>query len=359
MTFDELQNQISENEEFFADRITRLEKKSDEFFSVNDKVAIKIFELSPQYKHENPISIYNQNSIEIGSIFYLNPALEKNILEISDWLYVAYLSDVNVDELDILKYKFKYSYLIIEEQYLEEYLEFYFETAPLWGFLTHKQEHLTTTPHEKESITLRRDLAFPTDLHLNNAIRVLRQPFHFERFLKSYHHLELLFDKIVFDEIKKLNENNLKDFGKLIKSFDEKECAKLFSVLDKKVTDISEIIIELNKVALFKDLAKEVFFEYGKVGHDPLKNDFSLFEAIYDIGFSEENCKTKLHNKADNPTKYRKFILELTAYWIYRIRCSIAHNKIGEFIFQDEDEPFIIEFAEPLLNAVLMQVFKK
>lgn len=353
MTFEEL-----ENAELFFDKIEDMKKLSGEYFSINNLVAIKIFELNPRYKHSNPITVYNQENDEIGSIYYLDPTIERVIDEISDWLYVAYLKDVNIDELSNFQYKFKGSYLVIKEEYLEEYLEFYYETAPLWGMLTHVESHTTTNYFEIETITVKKDLQFPTTLHLNNSIRVLKQPFHFERFLKSYHHLELLYDKIVVDEIKSLSDENLTQLGKLIKSFDDNECKKLLYVLKKKVTDILEIVNELNKIASFEDLAKEIFFDFGKKDNDPFSNDYSIFELVYNIGFSEENCKRYLGNKVKNTEQYNTFILRLAAYWIYRIRCSIAHNKIGEFIFKEEDEIFIVEFAEPLLNTILMQIFK-
>ncbi|MBI6862469.1 hypothetical protein, partial [Lysinibacillus fusiformis] len=79
--------------------------------------------------------------------------------------------------------------------------------------------------------------------------------------------------------------------GKLIKSFDENECKKLLYVLKKKVTNIQEIVEELNKIALFKDLAKEIFFEFVKKDNDPFSNDYTLFEKVCSIGFTEENCR--------------------------------------------------------------------
>jgi len=361
MTFDELNNQIAQNSELFSNKIEEKKQLSGEYYSINNLVAIKIFELNSRYKHSNPITVYNEGSDEIGTIYYLDPTVEKVVDEISEWLFVAYLKDVSIEELENFKYNFKGSYLVLKEEYFEDYLTSYYETAPLWGMLTHDESHTATDNFLIETITVKKDLQFPTGLHINNSIRVLKQPFHFERFLKLYHHLELLYDKIVVDEIKSLNEENLTQLGKLIKSFDDNECKKLLYVLKKKVTNIQEIVEELNKIVSFKDLAKEIFFEFGKKDNDPFSNDYSLFEKVYNIGFTEENCKRELGNRASNPNnpeQYTLFILKLAAYWIYRVRCSIAHNKIGEFIFKEEDENFIIEFAEPLLNTIIMQVFK-
>ena len=54
---------------------------------------------------------------------------------------------------------------------------------------------------------------------------------------------------------------------------------------------------------------------------------------------------------------YKTFILNLASYWIYRIRSSIAHSKIGEYQLSYTDEAFMIEFAEPLLQEIVIQCF--
>lgn len=56
--------------------------------------------------------------------------------------------------------------------------------------------------------------------------------------------------------------------------------------------------------------------------------------------------------------KHSEFILRIVSYWIYRVRCSIAHNKIGEYLLSWEDEEFLVKFAEPLLLEVLKQFYK-
>jgi hypothetical protein len=55
---------------------------------------------------------------------------------------------------------------------------------------------------------------------------------------------------------------------------------------------------------------------------------------------------------------FESFVSSVAAYWIYRVRSSIAHSRVGEFLFLEADEQFITDFAEPLLLDVVMQVFE-
>ncbi|NES18002.1 MAG: hypothetical protein F6K41_03525 [Symploca sp. SIO3E6] len=72
------------------------------------------------------------------------------------------------------------------------------------------------------------------------------------------------------------------------------------------------------------------------------------------IGFRYDICQ---YIKGILLNKYETIIIKIAAYWIYRVRSCIAHNRIGEYIMLPEDEEFIVEFAEPLLREVLYQVF--
>lgn len=45
------------------------------------------------------------------------------------------------------------------------------------------------------------------------------------------------------------------------------------------------------------------------------------------------------------------------AYLIYRVRCSIAHSRIGEHILTQSDEEFVANVAEPLLKSLLIEIY--
>ena len=47
----------------------------------------------------------------------------------------------------------------------------------------------------------------------------------------------------------------------------------------------------------------------------------------------------------------------IAAYQIYRLRSSIAHSRIGEYLLTDADDAMIREFGLPLIQEVAVQVF--
>ena len=80
------------------------------------------------------------------------------------------------------------------------------------------------------------------------------------------------------------------------------------------------------------------------------------------LDFSKQNLidNNLISNKANRSNEeYSKLIIDIAVYWIYRIRCSIAHNRIGEYVMSIDDEEFVVNVVEPLLKEVLIQLFKK
>jgi hypothetical protein len=118
--------------------------------------------------------------------------------------------------------------------------------------------------------------------------------------------------------------------------------------------------LKLNNIKSFISLGEEIFIRFGKEKN----SNFYLTDSIkYNALLSDADAFTnpnsvKTHTNIQ-PTDYPKFIHTITSYWIYRIRCSIAHFKIGEYILTRDKEDFIVEFAEPLIKEVLIQFYKK
>ena len=78
-------------------------------------------------------------------------------------------------------------------------------------------------------------------------------------------------------------------------------------------------------------------------------------------GFSRTNTKENNPNNIQGITNkgYDNLVIEFSAYCIYRVRCCISHNRIGEYVMSNDDEGFVVEFAEPLLREVLCQIFSQ
>src|SRR5690606_13275654 len=116
---------------------------------------------------------------------------------------------------------------------------------------------------------------------------------------------------------------------------------------------------KLNLIKPYQALGEEIFIKFGKSKEpikltDPIKYNNLL--ATTDIFIDPNVIHSTIQIQTSN---YNKFIHSVTAYWIYRIRCSIAHFKIGEYILTRDKEEFIVEFAEPLIKEVLLQFYKK
>ena len=190
------------------------------------------------------------------------------------------------------------------------------------------------------------------------ANRSVPQAFAFERFLKLYHLLELVFDYDLVQEIQGLGAD-IKGVGRLLNDYERLEQERLKAVISRKcantTNEISQLELCLNRVRMFLPVAKEIFYAYGK-DKNPLRDEPKFDSLIAAGGFTEALARTQNLIKTNND--YQKLILDVCAYWIYRVRCCIAHYRIGEYMIDDSQEDFIVEFAEQLLREVLCQRFK-
>lgn len=341
--------------------IISIEDLNDGLFAINDKVPIQIVDINNKYNQDDPIELWDEEENEIGLIYFCKSETPELVSSLNEWKFISYLFEVEESNFLSEDYEFKYSYLLLEKEHFSLYMREFFNTAPLWGSFSHKD--VFPEPYKKPLTRVKviRELEYPTTVHRDNSLRALKQHYAFERYLKLYHHIELLFDKDLLEKIKRLNENNLTELGVLLKSFDNGESKRVLSVMKDRCSDVDSICKSLNLIDNYKDISKKIFFDFGKKG-DPLDGDFTLLESILmeSGGFTEENCRKHLaKGKMNNRDKFEEFILTLASYWIYRIRCSIAHNKVGEYILSHSEEEFVFEFGETLINSVVLQVLKK
>ncbi|MGB0930316.1 MAG: hypothetical protein ACPGVB_06050, partial [Chitinophagales bacterium] len=204
------------------------------------------------------------------------------------------------------------------------------------------------------------NLELPTTWHKQAMIRAVQQPYAFERFLKNYHLLELLFDWQLVQTIKSLGDD-LQSAIKEVANYRKDDIERLKSILRLKCNNTDKLAKRLDSIKTFLPIAKEIFYTHGKPSNPLTKGENELQEIIDGGGFTDnENLKNcKISKKVNTQELYSKFITDLSAYWIYRVRCSIAHHKIGEYLMSPSDEQFMVEFAEPLLKEVLIQCFTR
>jgi hypothetical protein len=154
-----------------------------------------------------------------------------------------------------------------------------------------------------------------------------------------------------------------------VKSLDENDPQKLWDVLKSTRDDLERIHHVLRgyddfawlekhiyQLRGYRNSALRIFYDFGKESN-PIK-DRDAFIALFldapNISLLELEGIKKSKSFSDNfvasVDAYHAKLIRLVGYWIYRVRCSIAHNKLGEYHLEGvEDLEFLMGFAEPLL----------
>ncbi len=311
-------------------------------------------------------SIYNTSielgGVSIGDVFYLKN-VEFDTSTMSNFHFFAYLTECEVEDLKLPKYSFKHDYLLIHIDYIDEFHMKYSSTSALWGGFKIAENTNVINYYKKQiSTILIPDELKGLDTYAQDSVfRALDQKHSFERFLKLYHLLELEFDYSLIQKIQSLNiaaDSNL--IGNLLNEYNRSEIDRLFDLVSSKCSDVNRLASLLNNVKPYQSLGEEIFIKFGKVkSNNFFLTDITKYNALLADADAFVNSNS-VHLFAKIPiVDYNKFIFTIASYWIYRIRCSIAHFKIGEYILTRDKEEFIVEFAEPLIKEVLMQYYKK
>lgn len=332
--------------------------EDSEKISINSKIAIPIISISRKYSGNEDIPIYTEDNIYIGTLCFCKKLNDnREIEQLTEWQWVAYITDVELDDFYIRKINFKFDYLIIETEKYTEYIENFYDTAPIWGKFSHEDTLPTNYNSITEKIVAISNLHFPTPFHKNGAERSIAEPYAFERFLKQYHLLELLFDYDIVNQIKNIPDD-LKGIGKILNDYKRDETIRLKSVIERRCNtqnQIDKIILAMRKITEYENKGEEIFYEFGKETN-PLK--LEEYKHILRIDFDRNECSKEI-KRMKKEGSFDKILLDTAVYWIYRLRCSIAHNKIGEYIMTNDDEKFVADFGEPLLNEVIIQCLKR
>lgn len=329
-------------------------------FALNNYIPLIVEEIAAFYDKEEDSVLKDSGGNVIGYLCFSRRV--NDFTEFTDVQLVAYLANNIKSAFESGEYIISKDYVVLKKEYYSQYIEKYYDSAPVWGGFSH-----TTVQNayqiNVDSIVVR-ETSLPTEYHKESVVRAIQQPYAFERFLKTFHLLELLFDYDLIMEIKSLPEE-LKGLSTLLKEFNKRdELSRLNKVIIKRKSKIDFVLLEKNisKVLNHLDKAKEIFFEYGKEGNpipsDEKKLGVEKFNEIISRNdpFQIDNLKQTMKG-LNSQEKYEKFLLELSTYWIYRIRCSIAHYKIGEYLMSYDDEEFIVNFIEPILKQIVLDCF--
>ena len=351
-------------DEFESDEVTAYENFIFPISSVeivknqaafDEYVSLKVLGVSTQYESDTEIDLKLGDGSVIGALFVKPLNNKMDFSTITEKKYYAYLTDVTKETFLLNEPVIGYSYVIIHKDYLDDYYKEYYNTSAVWGNFFHKSPLTSNISKSKPTthITPIKKLKFPTEIHRRNAVKGILEPFIFERFLKKYHQIELSLDLEIVEKITSLKKD-LYGIGNLFSELGSAEILRMRIIFKNKIKDYSTIATFLYNVTLYKDLAETIFQKFTKV-HNPVK-DMKDFNKLLDLpSFSQSDISKFRTNLTGG--NYEMFLLEIATYWIYRIRSSIAHQRLGEYIITDKEEDFLLQFAEPLIDQLLLQIY--
>lgn len=332
------------------------------YLQLDDLVVHEIELLNNSYDRSISNSTIELGGISIGEIYYLKN-LKFEISTLSNFQFYAFLNECEVVDLTLPNYTFQHNYLLIHKDFIDEFHLKYSLTSSVWGGFKISENTRVINYYKKQFpiISIPDELKELDSFAQDSVFRALDQKHSFERFLKLYHLLELEFDYSLIKKIQSLDittDSNL--IGSLLNDYNRTENDRLFDLISSKCSNVNSLALKLNGIKQYQALGEEIFIKFGKnKSNSFFLNDLTKFNALLSDVDSFTNPNSVNTFAKITQSEYNKFIHTITAYWIYRIRCSIAHFKIGEYILTRDKEEFIVEFAEPLLREVLIQFYKK
>ncbi|MEI8602315.1 hypothetical protein P4S55_16445 [Shewanella sp. PP-Sp27a-2] len=325
---------------------------------------------SSSIRIDSDVPLLGVDDIEIGvicipdkessSVFssFTNPMIICLILEYSLLLDGSGDNDLFLDKIDFSpsnEYLLSFGCVLIERQFSNDYECKYKNSSAIWGGFTH------TDLREAYKVSVQKisvidGINIPTSEHELKLSESIFSSNSFDRFLKKYHLLELLYDYLCIAKLRTI-DNGLMDYRNIMGDYSKEDIVnikKIFSLYIDDVEGLCKVILDSTS---YKPIMTSIFQIHSK-DSNPLKNDgnWSKFWAAVEAGkLNSTDFKNKDYKFSGHDFKVT--VLEILAYWVYRIRCSIAHNKIGEFLFSPSDEAFIVEFAEKIIDIVSAQIF--
>ena len=321
--------------------------------SVSGLIALPVKQIACHLDQNIDLEILDEGGDSIGTLCLTAKLAGSNPQNLTKWQYVAYLTDVPHDQAG-KEHVFSCSYVVIKADRLADYLNKWSDSAPLWGGFSHAPSPAPIV-RQATNLVARSGIIFPTRFHRTNFSRYIAASNGFERFLRLYHSLELIFDFVIFKSIQKLGDDMV-GFGAISRSHGRSEIERLRYIVSEFCDNHESIARSFLGIANFEVKAEEIFQDYSKDGN-PLDAakwrkliDLCRAGQVAEVDFIREKlCDRNQHS-------YKKFVSNVSSYWIYRVRSSIAHSRVSEFLFEDSDEGFIVNFAENVLDEVVNQV---
>jgi hypothetical protein len=327
----------------------------DQYLVVSGRVAMPLDGVAWSLDRSDDILIRDDLGAPLGVLCLVAGRGPKLPAEMTRYQYTALLADAPDAKALLGPARISRDYVIIYEAELARYLEHYRDGSALWGGFHHGEAPAYPTGGVTE-IKARRGIVVPTPHHLKSLLLLTRSTNPREQFLRTYHLIELLFDYVTYRRFVKAG-NDLAGFGKIMSAYQRSELERLKSIIKDFCRDLDAVAAHMASLEPFLARAEEMFQTLGKDGN-PLKEDkrWTAFRSLVEAG-TVDRPQAATSGLAKGAAQFDETISGLAAYQIYRLRSSIAHSRIGEYLLTDEDDAMISDFGLPLLGEVAGQVF--
>lgn len=324
------------------------------YLVVGGLAAVPAHTISSSIDDGSDIEILDRDQFPLATLCFTVRLGLTYVSELTKYQFVAYLADVSAEDIGATQYRFSADYVIVEADRLDDYIRNYRDSSPIWGRFGHDSINSLAHPHSTGTIIATPDIAFPTKHHKEAIGRYLRANNPLERYLRLYQCIELLFDYIIYRRIQKLGDN-LQGFSEVMTEHGKSELDRLKAITKLYCMNTARLSEIISSSSAFQKEREALFFVFGKAGN-PITDESKWNRIKLEIDNGTLN-DASVRAVGVSGGSFRQFVADLTAYWIYRIRCSIAHSRVGEYILTDDDAEFVAVFAEPLVLEVIRQVF--
>jgi hypothetical protein len=313
---------------------------------VKDKVAFRV-QRDCSYLESANLDIFDSSGSLIGMLLGTRSLNPVNVRELTEWQLAAYLLEREYTEFD-QPIPFAFDYVVIDSLRVADYQATMKDSSEIWGCYSHVNAASgSSVARQGRSITAIQGMRLPTAFHKTALERAVQASHPFERYLKYYHELELLFDWSVVKKIQAL-QDDLQGAAKLISLYQSGDLPRLKDLILSYCRDVRQVHSLLANISNYHVIGARIFQDYGKEGN-PLKDTWGAMCTDLARGYFISPATKGMPKDQD---KYDKVILDSAAYWIFRIRCCIAHHRFGEYLLSQADEEFVVEFGERLLLGV-------
>lgn len=321
---------------------------------VGDLCSLPVYRTSRALPRDQDLEIEDETGAGFATLCFTRGKRVDDLNTLTSWQYAAFLSECSANDIGShVPYTFSADFVVVDRDRLEEYLDRYRDGSTIWGGFSHDEFELSDWRRPASNIRARAGILTPTIHHQEAFHRFLHANNSFDRFLRLYHTVELLFDYVTFKKIQRLG-NDLAGYGEVMRDQTRSEFERLCAIFSEFCGSPDEIGSLMNLAVGHEANCRTIFQDYSK-DTNPLKdNKFDEFWILVaGGGVSVTNISAaKIAKQADAS----RLLIKAAAYWVYRVRCSIAHNRVGEFILTDAHDDFVGGFATPLLAGIVEQL---